>query len=766
MSRELNRQDFSINKATAERETELSVLAVDVSERLSGDHRLIIGKIDALTGNPAVVYSESTLAEKGNYVQRALKHLRDISEVLGLEPRQIAEFEADPYDQTTSSGSIAVHLQQQYKGIPIFQSAETVYFAPNGALQATVGRAVSVSEELELSSAFSVEQAVLAAARHIAVPHADELGETDQFGEPLNLTRVDLTDFTPKVIARFLHPVSQPTVLEAGPFGEPIKASLIWFSLASDIRLTWEVILTMPNYEGQYRILVEAKTGEILYCRQLMNFIAAQANVYRLDGSAPRQITNLPRALAEYGLALPTGLPTDFPGSWVDTEQTIGNNVNARLGNNGVAVRGNIENGILTFKPTDPVGDEQKVVNLFYYNCYMHDFFYLLGFREADGNFQTNNFGRGGIPSDAVDARSHSGFVTGTANMFTPVDGISPIMNMGLKTSTNRHTAFDASVVFHEFTHGVTNRLVGGPMNDHALDAPQSGGMGEGWGDYIACTITNSTVVGSWVTNQARGFRAFPYDSNYPDHFGALGTGRYTGVHNIGEIWCATLLEMNRKIGSQLGLQLVVDALKISPANPSFLDMRDAILVALTHKRDAGQLSSGEYETIQKDIWVVFAKFGMGVDAKSNGATLSGIVADFKQPSESPGPTPPTSSSLRVEATPNVPIPDNQPVGVTSTLTISQSGKIARLAVSVDIEHTYIGDLQVILTSPGGATAILHNRGGGGTDNLVKSYKSENTPSLASFIGQQAQGNWTLKVVDLSRLDLGTLRKWSLELKF
>ena len=76
-------------------------------------------------------------------------------------------------------------------------------------------------------------------------------------------------------------------------------------------------------------------------------------------------------------------------------------------------------------------------------------------------------------------------------------------MKMGLVTSTNRHTAFDSTVVFHEFMHGVTNRLVGGPLNVRALDAPQSGGMGEGWGDYVACTITGRTVVGDVGGRQA-----------------------------------------------------------------------------------------------------------------------------------------------------------------------------------------------------------------------------------------------------------------------
>jgi extracellular elastinolytic metalloproteinase len=274
----------------------------------------------------------------------------------------------------------------------------------------------------------------------------------------------------------------------------------------------------------------------------------------------------------------------------------------------------------------------------------MHDFFYLLGFREVDGNFQANNLGRGGLGGDRVDARSHPGAVTGTANMSPSVDGQVSVMNMGLVTSTNRHTAFDSTVVFHEFTHGLTTRLVGGPQNSQALDAPQSNGMGEGWSDYTACIINNVTVIGAWVFNDAGGLRGFPYDSDFPDDFGDLGTGRYAAnpvsgqpnsEHNVGEIWCATLMEMTRIIGKNLAVQLVVDALKLSPANPSFLSMRDSILRALQNMILGGVISASEHFTARRGIWRAFAKFGMGPEAQSNGARLTGIVADFNVPPES-----------------------------------------------------------------------------------------------------------------------------------
>ncbi|WKZ19302.1 MAG: M36 family metallopeptidase [Candidatus Jettenia sp. CY-1] len=758
MSREIDRRNFSVNKVTPAREAELKSHASEISDRLPGSQRIKIKRFDTTTGNPAIITSEDGPAETGNYIQRALDHVRNISKALGLTATQPNEFVADPHIQHASSGAVAVHLQQQYKGISIFQAAETVRFAPDGRLEETVGSSVAVDHDKEVIPKLSVQEAVLKTAQHVATPDRDEYKMTDQFGEQFTPKSVDLSGFVPKIIAVLSDKADQPTIFEPGPFGDKIKAALIWFPLDGGLRLAWEVIITMPNYEGQYRTMADAETGEILYCKQLIQSAKAQGNVYYVDGGNARQMTHFPRSLTDYGLPLPNNLPSNFPDDWVEVNATTGNSVYAHLGDAGPAIQAVVQDGVLTFNPADPKGDDQKVLNIFYYNCYMHDFFYLLGFREGDGNFQHNNFGRGGVATDRVDARAHSGAVWGTANMYTPIDGSNPVMNMGLVTSTDRHTAFDSSVVFHEFMHGVTNRLVGGPMNVSALEAPQSSGMGEGWGDYTACTINNTTVVGAWVVKKAGGIRGFPYDSNFPDTFADVGKGRYTEEHNIGEIWCATIMEMNRKIGAILAVQLVVDALKLSPANPSFLDMRDSILTALDKKHAAGQLSSGEHSTAKNGIWSVFAKFGMGPNAKSYGASLSGIVADFKTPSDT------TGQNIRVETEPNITIPDNNSSGLTSILTISQAGKIKRLVISINIEHTYIGDLKVSLTTPGNGTAVLHNRTGASADNLVRSYTSEDTSALASLIGAQTQGNWVLKVADLAGLDVGTLRSWGIEI--
>lgn len=646
MTREIDKRNHGIDRTSRERTHELQTRASTAITNLREKIRTLrIEKLDSFTGNPSLVVSESTEKQSGNYVQRALNFVQNISTVLGLDQTQQApEFVADPNPKEISSGAVAVYLQQQYKGIPVFQAAQTVRFDPEGTLRETAGTSITISQDIDVSPKISVEDAVLKAAEFVASPQPDEEERRDQFGEPLRFTHVDISNFVPKTTAVFLEKPERPTVLEAGPFGDEFKARLIWFQLDNDnTRLAWEVIVTLPNYEGQYRVLVDTDNGEILYSHQLIRQIAAIGNVFLVDGGGTRQNVNFPRSLQKYLLPIPQDLPQGYPDTWVAINGTVGNCVRAHLNNGGI-FEGTTANNTVTFNPANATGDDQLRLNLFYFNCFIHDFFYLLGFNENAGNFQQSNFGRGGTASDRVDAIVHPGAVSGTANMHTPIDGSSPTMNMGLfvgnpANPVNRHTALDSSVVFHEFTHGVTNRLVGGPTNVSALDEPQSGAMGEGWGDYIACTINNTTVVGSWVVNLAQGIRHNRYNSNFPHNFGHLGTTvvitpthsiDYTEVHNIGEIWCATLMEMGRRIGRSRTLQLVVDALILSPTNPSFLDMRDSILRALYYKLFS--LRGAIPWTVWQRIWSVFSQFGMGPAARSNGADLTGIVADFMKP--------------------------------------------------------------------------------------------------------------------------------------
>lgn len=288
MGREIDKRDFRDSRLNPDRVVALDTFAIEASSKLPGDQKVTIEMFDRTTGNPAKIKSEAAPAEKGNYIKRALDHIQSISAPLGFEATQPVEFTPSPNYQQSSSGAISVYLQQQYKGIPVFQAAQTVRFNPEGSLDETVGSSITVNNEKDVKPLLSAQKATLKAAQYIAIPHEDEEKETDDFGQPIVHLTVDVSHFEPKVISTIANLSDQTTILEPGPFGDKIRASLIWFPLAEEeLRLAWEVTITMPDFSEQYRTFVDDETGEILYCRQLVQSVV-RGSVYSVDGATPQ----------------------------------------------------------------------------------------------------------------------------------------------------------------------------------------------------------------------------------------------------------------------------------------------------------------------------------------------------------------------------------------------------------------------------------------------------------------------------------------------
>ncbi len=122
--------------------------------------------------------------------------------------------------------------------------------------------------------------------------------------------------------------------------------------------------------------------------------------------------------------------------------------------------------------------------------------------------------------------------------------------------------------------------------------------------------------------------------------------------------------------------------------------------------------------------------------------------------------------TIRVSSSASLTIPDKNPAGVASTLTVGRDGALRDIAVSVDITHTWVGDLQVSLVAPTGQEVVLHGRSGGSADNIIATYTALTTPALATLVqaGGNVRGQWTLKVADLAQADVGKLNSWGLEL--
>lgn len=114
----------------------------------------------------------------------------------------------------------------------------------------------------------------------------------------------------------------------------------------------------------------------------------------------------------------------------------------------------------------------------------------------------------------------------------------------------------------------------------------------------------------------------------------------------------------------------------------------------------------------------------------------------------------------------NEPIPDNDPNGIASKISVQRSSKKAgvlkasNLKVHLNIQHSHIGDLIVKLTSPSGQELLLHNRTGWSTDNIQRTLAGTQLGELAN---EDMAGDWVLRVSDLVKRDVGRLVSWGLE---
>lgn len=316
---------------------------------------------------------------------------------------------------------------------------------------------------------------------------------------------------------------------------------------------------------------------------------------------------------------------------------------------------------------------ESDAVQVFHYLNAFHDHLQAapIGFTEAAGNFQIDNLSHQGLGGDPVVANVMDGADTRkntpglpdanhsyNANMFTPPDGSPPLMQMylfpsipvaGIPSTTGGD---DASVVYHEYTHGLSNRLVTLADGSGALNSAQAGAMGEAWSDFYAMdflvsggfaadTAAADVIVGryvggglpNFVRTEAIDCTVFAITPNCPGG-DSTGPGGYTygdfghvfsgpEVHADGEIWVQTLWDLRTTLGSDVTLALVTRAMELSPPEPSFLDMRNAILEA-----DLVAFGGGHAD----QLWEVFAHRGMGFFAVSFGGGDVEPVEDFNLP--------------------------------------------------------------------------------------------------------------------------------------
>jgi extracellular elastinolytic metalloproteinase len=295
---------------------------------------------------------------------------------------------------------------------------------------------------------------------------------------------------------------------------------------------------------------------------------------------------------------------------------------------------------------------DAAVTNLFAMHNRMHDWAYQLGFNEATWNLQAVNLSGAGLGGDAEQGRAQAGALAGSrnnANQGTPRDGLQPTTNMFLWQPVAGGAYppcvdgdYDMTVIAHEYTHAITNRMIAGP--DAGISSFQGGSMGEGWSDLVAAEYLfennlrapgdSPFVTGAYVTgNNATGIRNYDA-SKSPLNFSDLGYDLVgPEVHADGEIWVAANLRVRAALvkrygggtpalqagcaagavsadacpGNRRWAQLMFDSFLLQgPSQVGMLDMRDNMLAA-----DLVRFGGAN----QDIIWAAFAESGLGQDA-------------------------------------------------------------------------------------------------------------------------------------------------------
>lgn len=211
-------------------------------------------------------------------------------------------------------------------------------------------------------------------------------------------------------------------------------------------------------------------------------------------------------------------------------------------------------------------------------------------------------------------------------------------------------SSFDNGIIAHEYGHGISNRLTGGPYQVNCLWNDEQ--MGEGWSDFFALIVSdtlgsasaNPRGIGNFASNRpadAYGIRPFPYTTDM-----SINPLTYQNIqnlsipHGVGSVWCTMLWDLywafvdeyghsydlyNNSGGNNMAIRLVVEGMRIQACNPGFVDGRDAILAADDYLYDGAN---------QCLIWESFARRGLGFSA-SQGS--SDVVGDETEAFNLPG---------------------------------------------------------------------------------------------------------------------------------
>jgi len=682
---------------------------------------------NALTGTPLRVQSNRSMltdesVASSDEVMRSF--LRNNADLYGLSESEISNFEVTRKSDEPGAARLAspaqarlrhITLEQRRLGRQIYPLDLVGAVSSKGQLLSVAGQVTGgVGDKVKVST----DEPKLTAVEAIGKV-AEILGIGAGFDQDQHT-----------LLKAPQGPEKRQTWSSGKVFDSDIPMRLIYFmELKDKVSLVWAISAAKRDDMFAYSIFIDAVNGKMLRRVTITSQDVPRWLVYfRISEPPGTSLTTVPTTNAKNDYApldnpaplspgpetpdgsqgmmvkpiviATNGDPSLSPNGFIQDGEmrTSGNNVVAFVdrNNNGLPEAneqpkakieniGGVETRSFAFKadftkaPDSIANAHAATAQTFLVANWWHDRMAALGFTEAEGNFQLKNKDGVGAGGDRIEARLHVG--TNNSTFSTPeFDGrCCPTLNAYTWTGPNpdRDSGFDVEILIHEFTHGLTNRIIGGPKK-YGLTSQQGRGLGEGYSDLYALLLLRTpdedpdasyTVGGystlqlsftgqpaGWKDNYHFGIRHFPYTTDLcKNSFTLIDMQSATydltpiasascsttppvspwlatksgGFHDMGEIWAATVWEVRRNLvrkhgaesGNEMTLQLLTDSLFQLQQNPTFVDARDAILVA-----DLARFN-GENRC---EIWRGFAKRGMGDKAAT--PEFGSFAEDFDVP--------------------------------------------------------------------------------------------------------------------------------------
>ncbi|EEY17878.1 extracellular elastinolytic metalloproteinase [Verticillium alfalfae VaMs.102] len=530
-----------------------------------------------------------------------------------------------------TNGVAHVHFQQTVDGVDVDDASFNVNILENGTVL-SFGNSFA-KQDLHRRNYGDIERDPL-----VAFKNAVEL---------LNLPISDASSAT-----------AEPTD-EAGLFvirgtkGSSLdpKAKLAYVRHEETVLLVWRLETNIDD--NQLLVYVDADTGTSV-SGVYDSVKTASYEVYPWGSGNPTEVDRKLVVNPETTASSPFGWHSDGTQSFT----TLRGN-NAFITYPGGSTPANSPSLVFSY-PYSPVASGQRYTEAsaaqgFYTVNKFHDILYALGFNEPAGNFQTNNNGKGGAAGDPLNLTIQT--MTGTAFITIPADGTSPRIQMSIWSgSLARDSVFDTTVLLHEYMHGVTARLVGGPGSGRCLSNMDGLSIDEGFSDLVPTilrvkagdTRSKDYTIADWVTGQPVGLRSHYISTSLattPLTFESLNRLVVSGGFDLATVWASAFYDIFWNLADAHGigdvdsvvldaagvprgaryllLKLILDSEALMPCNANHLQARDALLEA------ERVLTAGANRCA---IWKGFARRGFGQDA-TVGSGTQGRVNGFAVPS-------------------------------------------------------------------------------------------------------------------------------------